>query len=412
MSDDGFALRRILVTRPGELARRLCRLYRSLGIESVAAFSIAEADAAWVGDADFDAYLGDGEADAVWSDPARLVAAAMDAGCEAIHPGHGRLAEGLDLYAAAAAANVAVIGSDVRRVAEVLDRARLHARARRLGIPLLPASDPLPSDADGIEEAARIGVPLYVRAVHGPAHARADDFAALGAALAAVRSADPSVVLEKALDRGRRIGTVLAADAHGTAVHLGELVTVPGGEQMGPDVLPAELHRQLGEWSVRLARESGVVGVARVRWLLAPDGRPFLLGLAPRLPLAYDLCEAVQGIDLVHAQHVASVGGSLADWSQSDAAALSRHGVQVRVLHRGGAGAIGALELPAAGEDLGVVTSYAEGEPVPAGADRVLAKLTATGPDADACRRRLRAALAATRVEGVETNLGELTGAA
>ncbi|MEQ1505082.1 MAG: biotin carboxylase N-terminal domain-containing protein [Myxococcota bacterium] len=159
-------LRRVLVACRGPLARRLIRAYRARGIETVAAFADADAEAPYVTEADYDAYLGEGPADRAWRDTGRLIAAAMDAGCDGIHAGTGPSASALGLHAAAAAANVTVIGPEPNRVADTLDRVRLFARARAVELPVPPIEVVGPGE-EWIEVGARIGVPLISAAGRG-----------------------------------------------------------------------------------------------------------------------------------------------------------------------------------------------------------------------------------------------------
>lgn len=414
-------LARVLIAARGALARRLLAFYRKERLETVAAFSEADADATWVGDADYDAYLGGRTAAETYLDPSRVVSAAMDAGCEALHPGAGRLAGRLDLISLATSANLVVLGVDASRAAELIDQVRLLARARKLGLPTLPASERLGPDADGIEAAARIGLPLMVKAAHGGVRRRVTSFDGLGPALASAReeatrvAGDAELYLELEAVGARRVTTVLVGDRRGRCIHLGETDGTLGDgsrawvEEMGVGLLPAELHRVLGAHAVRLAVDVGLAGVGFVRWAVADDGRYWVLGLSSRLPAGYALVEAVQGIDLIEAQHLAFLGRPL-EWQQQDATELSSHGMQLRLLHvdptTGGRpdGVLTRLSLPG-GEGIRVERGADEGQPCTADTDPLLATVTVLAADRAACVTRLREALARVEVEGVVTNL-------
>lgn len=413
--EGSLRLGRVLVAAQGALARRLIAFYRRERLETVAAFSDADAEASWVEQADYDVYLGPGGIGPTGPDPARVVSAAMDAGCEALHPGCGPLASRVDLVSVATSANLVVLGLDAGRAAELLDQARVLGRARKLGLPVLPGSEPLGPQDDGIAAAARLGLPLWIRPTHEGPGVRVARFDALPEALAEARvralafTGEPGVFLQVDPVGARRVTTVLVADRRGGCIDLGEIDADPAAPvEMGRSLWSDALRQRLGEQAVRLARECGLVGVGGVHWAVDAEGRAHLLGLSSRLPAAWALVEAVQGVDLIEAQHLAFLGRPLG-WEQRDASELSTHGVAVELRVEGAPGALEALSLPAVAEGLRVEVDAEPGRACAAGDP--LATLVAVGPDRPAARERLRGALDRVEVRGVGSNLGALRAA-
>lgn len=410
-------LERVLIANRGEVAKRLIRYYAGQGVESVVAFSEPDAEQGYLDEADYAVYLNGRTVRETYMDPHRVVAAAMDAGCDAIHPGYCFLAERADFYALAFTANLAVVGSDPSVLPHVVDRSNLLKVGRELGLPVIPASDVVPEGHDGIEQAAAVGLPLFVKGVHGGAMELVRDFSELPSALEAVRAAAEvvsgvrDVYLERAVGAVRQLGTTVVVDRHGSDVFLGhadaslELRYSSWIEELGPEVAP-ELHDRLGDAALRLASALGWVGVGRVRWALLPGDAWYLLGFSARLTTGFDLAEEVYGVDLLDAQYRTLVGEAL-EWSQPERG-TQPYGIQIRVLHVDPAtgtrppGVLEELVLPE-----GIVASVGVdvGTEVGPDTDPLLAKLTVTAPSRQAAVVKARAALNDLVVRGVATNL-------
>jgi biotin carboxylase len=294
-------VRRVLVACRGGLARRVIASLHARELETVAVFSADEAEEDWLESATYDAYLGDGPTEVVWREPRRFAEAAMDAGCEAIHLGDEPVGDDLNLYSLAAEANVGVIGTEPRRIAEILDRARLSSRARQAHLAVVPRSDPLPADSDGVEAAARLGLPLRVGVTDIPGGERIDAFDGLPAALARARARGVPW-LEKVVPAVASLGVVFVADAHGALRAVGttrkdaagvRVVTAPDGVLAGTE---------------RLLRETGFVGLARARWWVTADGTAWFDGVSPRLTGSVGPLEAATGEDLVALQLAVGLG--------------------------------------------------------------------------------------------------------
>ncbi len=411
---------RVLVANRGEIARRLIRQLKEAGIETVSVFSEPDVEQPYVEEADYSVYLNGKTVAETYLDSSRIVGAAMDAGCDAIHPGYCFLAERPDFVHEANLANLAVIGADKRALTRAGDRFDLRRVARDLGIPIIPASDPLRPGDDGVAAAAQIGFPLYVKTPAGGVIRRVETMADLPAAVALVRelatvvTGEPTVYLERAVDRMRRCGTVVAADQHDTIVHIGLTDASMMWdyhtwiEELGEALVGHELHEKLGAKAVELTRAIGWTGLGRVRWAITPDRGWYMLGFSGRLTTGYSLVEQVVGTDLVQTQLRLAEGEPLG-WKQ-EAVKFPRHGVELRLFpfdaENPGVAPTGTIErmtLPT-GEHLLTQAGTAEGQPVTADTDPLLAKITVTGPTRHAALVRARAALEEVVIEGVATN--------
>ena len=212
--EGAVGIERVLVATRGEIALRLVRWFREHGVETVSVFSEVDVEQPWVEEADFAVHIPGASVEETYANPNRILAAAMDAGCEVIHPGYCFLANHLGFFQAAANANVAVIGTSIPSLATSLDRETIEAVCKEYGIPRIPSSPDLDEGDDGIEEAARLGFPLLVKGSSGGARLRVQRVEDLAVAMAAVRivaegaTGNPAVYLQRAVDTMRTVGTV------------------------------------------------------------------------------------------------------------------------------------------------------------------------------------------------------------
>ena len=410
-------IKRVLIANRGEVAKRLIVHYRNLGIETVVAFSEADAEQSYLDDADFAVYLNGRRVGETYLDPHRVVGAALDAGCDAIHPGYCFLAEHVDFYALATNANIAIYGCDAMIIAKVVDRARLRRMAKTLGIPLIPGTEPIPVGDDGVAVAAQLGFPLFVKAVAGGALARVDSIDDIAEAVADIRqlaravSGDSAVFLERAVDDQRHIGVTVVGDRSGNIVHLGamdaslEVRYRTWVEELGPTVVPSVADK-ITAASVEISRALGWTGVGKVRWAVTERGGWYLLGFSARLATGYSLTEQVHGVDLLRAQKMALEGDDI-PWTQEDAK-LTEHGIQLRVFHvrtedlSRPTGTLTKLVIP---EGVHTEVGVEEGLVCTEDSEPLLVKLTAVGPTRQAALVKARAALEQLVIEGVDTNL-------
>lgn len=414
-----MTIQRVLIANRGEIARRLIRYFKEAGSETVSVFSEPDVEQPWVEEADYPTYLNGYTVAETYLNPMKVVSAALDGGCDAIHPGYCFLAERADFVQMCMNANVAVIGNDPNTLWKAVDRFELRKVARELNIPMIPASEPLGETEDGMAAGAQLGVPLFVKTPAGGVVRRCDNLADLPKVVAEVRAAakivtgESAVYLERAVDVYRAVGTTVVRDRDGSCVHLGDTDTSLQHdfhtwiEEIGDSVV-GPLHEKIGAASVELAHAIGWLGVGRVRWAITPDKGWYLLGFTARLTTGYNLVEQVVGLDLVQTQVRLQEGEPLG-FGQADVVA-GRHGVQLRVLPFDEAnpealieGTIERMVLPE-GENVLAETGTAEGQPVSPHTDPLLVKLTVTGPTRHAALVRARAALEALVIEGVPTN--------
>jgi acetyl/propionyl-CoA carboxylase alpha subunit len=416
------AVHRLLIANRGEIAVRILRACSEAGIATVAVATPGDADALHVALADdvrgVPSYL-DGEA---------LVAAALEAGADAVHPGYGFLSERAGFAEAVIAAGLLWVGPPPSAMRALGDKVGARTLAEATGVPVVPGySGPDLTDEALAREAARLGTPLLVKAAGGGGGRGmrvVDDLAAFPHALSSAREeaaaafGDDRVFLERRMVGVRHVEVQVLLDAYGNGVHLGErdcslqrrhqkIVE----ESPAPGVGPA-LRAALGGASLAIAREAGYQGVGTVEFLLVPDGTWWFLELNARLQVEHPVTEAVTGVDLVRAQLRVAAGESL-DLTQDDVR-LAGHAIEARVYAEDPANAflpaIGRIDLLSLPHWPGVRidTAMREGDEVHLGFDPLLAKVIAVASDRDACLDRLRAVLSAVRLVGVATNLGFL----
>jgi acetyl/propionyl-CoA carboxylase alpha subunit len=410
-------IERMLVAGRGIAASRIVAACRAHDLESVLVFSESDADQAVLDESTYAAYLSGRTVAETYLNPGRVLGAAMDAGCEALHPGTCFLAEHLGFFQAAAAANVLLVAPPAPVVFRVVDRTSLANISRSLGLPRIPASGPLSAGSDGLEDAARIGTPLYVKAVHGRALERVERLVDVPAAVARVQSVarliagDERVYMERAVDARRHVGAVIVGDGSAPPIILGWVdSSVERGrfthlEECGRAVITPELAATLTEQAHALCAAVGWTGVGRIRWALTPDGRAYLLGVSPRLTNGFELVEVAHGVDLVDAQLRIALGHRL-DWEQPEVP--ERHVIQCRIYHQGPDGSrpdgvLEALELPT-GDALRASYGVDVGTPCSMDTEPLLATLCVEAPTRQAAVVLARAALDKVRVVGVPTN--------
>ncbi|PPK97744.1 3-methylcrotonyl-CoA carboxylase alpha subunit [Kineococcus xinjiangensis] len=417
----------LLVANRGEIAVRVLRAAREAGLRTVAVYSDADRDAPHVAEADTAVRLGPAPAAESYLSVPALLAAARTAGADAVHPGYGFLSERAGFARACADAGLVFVGPS----ADVIDLMGRKDEARRIavaaGVPVVPALE-LPSGteaAEVLEQAlAEVGLPLLVKAAAGGGGKGmriVRSAAELTDALAAARResmaafGDDTMLLERYVERGRHIEVQVLADAHGCVLHLFERdCSVQRRHQKVVEeapaaTLPEHVREAVTGAAVRLARHVGYVNAGTVEFLV--DGEDFyFLEVNTRLQVEHPVTELVTGLDLVRLQLDVAQGRPL-PFGQEDVR-LDGHAIEVRVY----AEDPDAGFLPQAGtartvrwpQRARVDEALRSGQQVGTWYDPMLAKVVVHGPDRDAARRRLLAALDATAITGLTTNTGFL----
>jgi acetyl-CoA/propionyl-CoA carboxylase biotin carboxyl carrier protein len=419
----------VLVANRGEIAVRVVRTLRAMGVRSVAVYSDADADARHVRDADVAVRLGPAPAASSYLCVAAVLDAAARTGAQAVHPGYGFLSENADFARACAAAGLIFIGPSADAIEVMGDKIRAKVTAAAAGVPVVPGSNGC--DADGLAAAAdEIGYPVLLKPSAGGGGKgmrvvrRAADLpeAIAGARREALGAfGDAALLVERLIARPRHIEIQLMADAQGTVVHLGEReCSLQRRHQKiveeAPSVLlDAATRARMGQCAVAVARAVAYTGVGTVEFLVpaATPDRFFFLEMNTRLQVEHPVTELVTGLDLVEWQLRVAAGQPL-DFTQDDVR-VDGHAVEARVYaedpagdFRPTGGRVLLLRQPAAGPGLRVDSGLLVGEHVASHYDPLLAKIIAHGPDRDTALRRLDAALAATSILGLGTNVSFL----
>ncbi|MFJ8017495.1 acetyl/propionyl/methylcrotonyl-CoA carboxylase subunit alpha [Streptomyces sp. NPDC096339] len=420
----------VLVANRGEIAVRVIRTLRELGIRSVAVFSDADADARHVREADTAVRIGPAAAAESYLSVEKLLDAAKRTGAEAVHPGYGFLAENAAFAAACAEAGLAFIGPPASAISLMGDKIRAKETVKAAGVPVVPGSSGSGlTDAELVAAASEIGMPVLLKPSAGgggKGMRLVRDEAVLAEEIAAARRearssfGDDTLLVERWIDRPRHIEIQVLADAHGNVVHLGEReCSLQRRHQKvieeAPSVLLDEKTRAaMGAAAVDAARSCGYVGAGTVEFIV-PGGDPssyFFMEMNTRLQVEHPVTELITGLDLVEQQLRVASGEALP--VTQDEIRLTGHAIEARVCAEDPArgflpsgGTVLALSEPSGGA-VRTDSGLTAGVPVGSTYDPMLSKVIAYGPDRASALRVLRGALADTVILGVQTNAGFL----
>ncbi|WP_223774755.1 acetyl-CoA carboxylase biotin carboxylase subunit [Streptomyces sp. 135] len=420
----------VLVANRGEIAVRVIRTLRALGVRSVAVFSDADADARHVREADTAVRLGPAPAAESYLSVERILAAAAASGAQAIHPGYGFLAENATFARACADAGLVFIGPPASAIELMGDKIRAKETVKEAGVPVVPGSSGSGlTDAELAAAAREIGTPVLLKPSAGgggKGMRLVRDEALLAEEIAAARRearasfGDDTLLVERWIDRPRHIEIQVLADGQGHVIHLGEReCSLQRRHQKiieeAPSVLLDEATRAaMGEAAVQAARSCGYAGAGTVEFIV-PVKDPssyYFMEMNTRLQVEHPVTELVTGLDLVEWQLRVAAGERL-PFAQEDIT-LTGHAVEARICaedpSRGflpSGGTVLALREPQ-GDGVRTDSGLSEGTEVGSLYDPMLSKVIAYGPDRATALRKLRAALAGTVTLGVPTNAGFL----
>jgi len=417
--------RKVLIANRGEIALRILRACRALGVESVVAYSEADRESLPVGLADEAICIGPAEAQRSYLSAPAVISAALVTGCDAIHPGYGFLSEDEGFAEVVAAHGLTFIGPP----ANVLERFASKAGTRQLlgahGLPTIPGSEGmLRDDQHALAEAERIGYPVLVkpsaggggkgmRMVRTPRElesvlkvCRSEAKAAFG---------DDSLYLEKWLDENRHVEVQVAVDRYGHGVHLGERdCSVQRRHQKiieespTPALSPAA-RAELAEKAVRAVVAAGYENVGTLEFLVDTQGDYYFIEINCRIQVEHPVTEAVTGLDLVTMQMRIAAGEPLGI-TQADID-FDGHAIEFRINaedasndFRPGAGTVERYHAPG-GPGVRMDSHLFTGYDVPPYYDSLLGKLIVWGPDRATAIARGRVALEELVVDGITTNV-------
>ncbi|MEU2713447.1 biotin carboxylase N-terminal domain-containing protein [Streptomyces sp. NPDC007205] len=415
----------VLVANRGEIAVRVIRTLRSLGVRSVAVFSDADADARHVREADTAVRIGPAPAAESYLSVERLLQAAARTGAQAVHPGYGFLAENAGFARACEEAGLVFIGPSADAIALMGDKIRAKETVQAAGVPVVPGG----RDPDLAAAARELGAPVLLKPSAGgggKGMRLVRDMTVLEEEIAAARRearasfGDDTLLVERWIDRPRHIEIQVLADGHGNVVHLGEReCSLQRRHQKiieeAPSVLLDERTRAaMGEAAVQAARSCGYRGAGTVEFIV-PGGDPtqyYFMEMNTRLQVEHPVTELITGLDLVEWQLRVAAGERLG-FAQEDVT-LTGHAVEARICAEDPArgflpsgGTVLLLDEPQ-GDGIRTDSGLSEGTEVGSLYDPMLSKVIAYGPDRATALRKLRAALAETVTLGVQTNAGFL----
>ena len=420
---------KILIANRGEIACRVIRTCRRLGIRTVAVYSEADADAQHVRQAD-EAYLigGPRPADSYLRGDA-VIAAAKEAGAEAIHPGYGFLSENADFADAVAAAGLVFIGPSGASMRKMGSKAGAKELMAAAGVPVVPGytgEDQSPNTL--AREAARIGFPLMIKAAHGGGgkgmrvvHRLEDFIAQLESCQREAANAfgRDRVLLERYVASPRHIEIQVFADAHGHTLHLNERECSAQRryqkvleESPSPFLTPA-LRAAMGDAAVKAAQAIDYVNAGTVEFIVDPDGQFYFMEINTRLQVEHPVTELVTGLDLVEWQLRVAASEAL-PLAQEDIRQRG-HAIEVRLYAEDpeagflpGSGRLERLALPEASPGVRIDAGVVEGDTVTIFYDPMIAKLIVHGADRMEALARLRDALARCDIAGPKSNIAFL----
>ena len=422
--------RSVLIANRGEIAVRIARTCRRLGVRSVAVYSDADRGALHVREADEAVAIGPAPAAESYLNTAALLETAAASGAEAVHPGYGFLSENAEFGRACASAGLVWVGPPAEVMSALGDKARARRLAIEAGVPVAEGVERDDGDAALAEAIGELGYPVMLKAAAGGGGRgmrllREQPGDLLGEIASARREAesafgDGRLLAERAIPDGRHVEVQILADAHGNAVHLGERdCSVQRRRQKVIEEAPAPgldaaLRERLGGAALAIARAAGYRNAGTVEFLLLPNGEFVFLEVNTRLQVEHPVTETLTGLDLVELQLRIAMGEPL-PIAQADLE-WSGHAVELRVYaedpsrnYAPSTGRLGWFEPPAL-EGLRLDLGVAQGDAVTPHYDPLLGKLIAHAPTRAAALERSAAALDGLGVGGLRTNAAQLSG--
>jgi len=417
--------KKVLIANRGEIALRIIRACRDLGIKSVAVYSEADRDSLHRRFADEDVCIGPAHSTESYLDPKRIISAAEVTNSEAIHPGYGFLAENADFSDISSSCEIKFIGPPADVIRKMGDKAAAKKMMRDAGVPVVPGSDGrVDSIEDAVKIAGEIGYPVIIKASAGGggrgmrvANSRDEMQSAYSTARMEAEAAfkNPEVYLEKYIANPRHVEVQILADEHGHVIHLGERdCTVQRRHQKLIEEAPSpaltpELREKMGESAVHGAERAGYQNAGTIEFLLDSDGSYYFMEMNTRVQVEHPVTEEVSGIDLIREQLIIASGLPL-DMTQSDII-IRGHAMECRINaedpdnnFRPSPGQITSFHVPGG---LGVrVDTHAYAKYViPAFYDSMIAKLITHGKNRADAVMKMQRALEEFIVEGVETTI-------
>ena len=416
---------RVLVANRGEIALRIIRACRELGVESVAVYSEADVDSMHVQLADESVCIGPGPSKESYLKADRIIAAAEITGADAIHPGYGFLSENARFAEICQSAGITFIGPSAKVISMMGDKATARATAVANGVPVTPGTDILADPQSALAEARKVGFPVMIKATAGGGGRgmrpcfREEDFislfqAASNEALAAFGNGE--CYLEKLVLNPHHVEFQVIADDHGNAIHLGERDCSMQRrnqkiiEECPSPLLTPELRQRMGEASVALIRAIGYRNAGTIEYLVDEAGEHFyFMEMNTRIQVEHPVTEEVMGCELIKEQIRVAAGEPL---SRHVLEATPRgHSIECRINaedpYNNFTPSPGTIELWYApgGKGVRVDTHVYSGYSVPPYYDSMIAKLIVTGATREIAIARMKRALGEFMIRGIKTTI-------
>ena len=416
-------IKKILIANRGDVALRVLRACRDMGIETVAVHSTADADAMHVRLADESVCIGDAPSKDSYLNVPALITAATVTGADAIHPGVGFLSENADFAEVVAAHKLVFIGPKTEHITAMGDKVEAKRTAAGAGLPLVPGSDgAVDTLEDAVKVAEKVGYPVLVKAASGGGGRGmkvADTPDDLGEAFSSARSeakaafGDDTVYLERYLDNPRHIEIQIIADSHGNTAHLGERECSVQRrhqkllEEAPSPALDGKQRAKIGKIAADAAAKMGYLGLGTMEFLYE-NGEFFFIEMNTRLQVEHPITEEITGIDLVREQIRIAAGEKLS-FTQKDVT-FKGHAIECRINAEHPEtffptpGTVSNFHAPG-GPGVRMDSFLYPGYKIPPYYDSLIAKLIVYGEDRQHCLQRLRRALQECIIEPMPTSL-------
>jgi acetyl-CoA carboxylase biotin carboxylase subunit len=416
--------RKILIANRGEIALRVIRACKEMGIRTVAVYSEADRESLHVRFADEEVCIGPPPARDSYLNIPRIIAAAEITGADAIHPGYGFLAENAEFSEICERSEITFIGPTPDQIRQMGDKATARRTMAEVGVPIVPGTDAIADPEEALEAARGIGFPVLIKAAAGGGGKGMrvakdeDEFVrqfSMARNEAAAAFNDDTVYVEKYLARPRHIEFQILGDQHGRVIHLGErdcsiqrrhqkLI-----EEAPSPALSADLRQRMGDAAVRGAKAIDYVGAGTIEMLLDEDGSFYFMEMNTRIQVEHPVTELVTGYDLVKEQIRAAAGLPLS--IPEGPVELRGHAIECRINaedpYRNFAPSPGTINTfhPPGGPGVRIDTHAYAGYRVPPYYDSLLGKLIVHGATREEALARMRHSLGSFVVEGVHTTI-------
>ncbi|EEQ62328.1 acetyl-CoA carboxylase biotin carboxylase subunit [Clostridiales bacterium TF09-2AC] len=416
---------KILIANRGEIAVRIIRACREMGIQTVAVYSEADKDCLHTLLADEAICIGPAVSGQSYLNMERILAATVAMKADAIHPGFGFLSENAKFAKLCAECNITFIGPSAEIISKMGNKSEARKTMMEAEVPVVPGSkEPVHTPQDGLEMAKTIGFPVMIKASSGGGgkgmriSRSAEDFTELfnAAQMESVKGfSDDTMYIEKYIEKPRHVEFQIMADKHGNVVHLGERdCSIQRRhqkvlEEAPCDVISPELRRRMGDTAVRAAKAVGYENAGTIEFLLDKDKNFYFMEMNTRIQVEHPVTEMVTGMDLIKEQIRVAAGEPLSV-TQEDVT-IKGHAIECRINAENPSknfmpcpGLITNVHIPG-GNGVRVDTHIYSDYKVPANYDSMLMKLIVYDKDRESAIAKMRSALGEVVIEGIETNI-------